>query len=101
MVHAGLSALLAAAGTPSGYTRVLAIFDNEETGSGTKQGAGSPVLEHILRRITLCKGGSDEHFFRAVADSFMISAATLTASTPTTPRSTTRQTTRCSEAAHA
>ena len=74
MVHAGLSALLAAAGTPSGYTRVLAIFDNEETGSGTKQGAGSPVLEHILRRITLCKGGSDEHFFRAVADSFMISA---------------------------
>ncbi len=74
MVHAGLSALLAAAGTPSGYTRVMAIFDNEETGSGTKQGAGSPVLEHILRRITLCKGGSDEHFFRAVADSFMISA---------------------------
>lgn len=74
MVHAALTALLIAAGTPSDYTRVLAIFDNEETGSGTKQGAASPVLEHILRRVTYSKGGSDDHFFRAVADSFMISA---------------------------
>lgn len=74
MVHAGLTALLTAADTPSDFTRVLAIFDNEETGSGTKQGAASPVLEHIMRRITYCKGGSDEHFIRAVADSFMISA---------------------------
>ena len=49
---------------------VMAIFDNEETGSGTKQGAASPVLRNILERIC----GSREDFFRAVSSSFMISA---------------------------
>lgn len=70
MVHAAMTALLDAADTPSVHTRVMAIFDNEETGSGTKQGAASPVLEHILRRIA----GSDEAYMRSVAASFMISA---------------------------
>lgn len=31
MVHAGMTALLAACDKPSKHTRVLAIFDNEET----------------------------------------------------------------------
>ncbi len=74
MVHAGLTALLENADKPSEHTRVLAIFDNEETGSGTKQGAASPVLEHILRRITMALGGSETDYMRAVAQSFMISA---------------------------
>ncbi len=74
MVHAALTALLDTCGAPSQRTRVVAIFDNEETGSGTKQGAASPILEHILRRIVACLGGDDSHFLRAVADSFMISA---------------------------
>lgn len=74
MVHAGLSALLEKADSDSACTRVLAVFDNEETGSGTKQGAASPVLEHILRRVTACLGGSDEDYMRAVAASFMVSA---------------------------
>ena len=72
MAHAALSALTASAVdaplTP--MTRVMAIFDNEETGSGTKQGAASPVLRNILERIC----GSREDFFRAVSSSFMISA---------------------------
>ncbi|MDE6541180.1 MAG: M18 family aminopeptidase, partial [Muribaculaceae bacterium] len=72
MVHAALTALLASEG--SGATRVMAIFDNEETGSGTKQGAASPVLDHTLRRICAALGGSDEDYYRAVADSFMVSA---------------------------
>ncbi len=74
MVHAGLTALLEQADTTSAHTRVLAIFDNEETGSGTKQGAASPILEHILRRIAFCQGGDESDYMRAVADSFMISA---------------------------
>lgn len=74
MVHAALTALLESADTPSRYTRVMAIFDNEETGSGTKQGAASPVLANILRRLTYALGGSHDDFLRAVADSFMISA---------------------------
>lgn len=72
MVHAALSALLASEG--SGATRVMAIFDNEETGSGTKQGAASPVLEQLLRRLCSALGGSDEDYYRSIAASFMISA---------------------------
>ncbi len=74
MVHAAGTALIAAAGTPSAYTRVAAIFDNEETGSGTKQGAASPVLRHLLRRVTACLGGGEEEYLRAVEGSFMVSA---------------------------
>lgn len=74
MVHAGLTALLAEADNKSKNTRVLAVFDNEETGSGTKQGAASPVLEHILRSVIYARGGNERDFMRAVADSFMISA---------------------------
>ena len=73
MVHAAVSALLDVEGEQS-MTRVMAIFDNEETGSGTKQGAASPVLMNILRRITDSLGGNEEDYLRAVAKSFMISA---------------------------
>jgi aspartyl aminopeptidase len=52
----------------------MAIFDNEETGSGTKQGAGSPILDYMLRRINLALGGTEEDYMRAVAGSFMVSA---------------------------
>lgn len=72
MVHAAMTALIN--GTSTSRTRVMAIFDNEETGSGTKQGAASPVLEHLLRRIIAATGGSEEDFFRAVDNSFMVSA---------------------------
>ena len=72
MVHAGMRALL---DSPQGaQTRVLAIFDNEETGSGTKQGAASPVLANILERVVKAFGGNSEDFYRAIANSFMISA---------------------------
>ncbi len=74
MVHAALCAITETADKPTRATRVMAIFDNEETGSGTKQGAGSPVLEAILRRVNLCTGGDAESFERAVAASFLVSA---------------------------
>ena len=47
-----------------------AVFDNEETGSGTKQGAASPVLRNLLERVA----GGGEALYRAVEQSFMISA---------------------------
>lgn len=74
MVHAALNALLDTADTPGTATRMMAVFDNEETGSGTKQGAASPILDYIMRRINTSKGGTDEDYMRAVAASFMISA---------------------------
>lgn len=72
MVHAGLQALLAA--SENDMTQVLAVFDNEETGSGTKQGAASPVLRSLLERIITATGGSQDDFWRAVERSFMVSA---------------------------
>ena len=72
MCHAGLAALLGA--DEPDTTNVLAIFDNEETGSQTKQGAGSPFLASMLKRIALSQSGSEEAFYQAVERAFMISA---------------------------
>ncbi|MEG2673482.1 MAG: M18 family aminopeptidase [Muribaculaceae bacterium] len=83
MVHAGLTALLDS--NDSKTTRVLAIFDNEETGSGTKQGAASPVLKNILKRLIIATGGNDEYFYRAIAQSFMLSADNAHAFHPNYP----------------
>jgi len=74
MVHAGLQALLQTGDVVPETTQVLAIFDNEETGSQTKQGAGSPFLASILQRIVLAQGDSLEGFYRAVEKAFMVSA---------------------------
>lgn len=68
MVHAGLSALIE--NTCKNTNQVLAIFDNEETGSGTKQGAASPILAKVLRLIS----GNEESFYQAIENSFMVSA---------------------------
>lgn len=72
MCFAGLEAILAAA--DSDATQVLGIFDNEETGSQTKQGAGSPFLSYMLRRIALAQSGTEEAYYQAVERAFMISA---------------------------
>ncbi len=70
MCFAGMEAMIASADKKTPFVRVLALFDNEETGSGTKQGAHSPVLANIMARIA---GGTD-NLAPAVARSFMVSA---------------------------
>ncbi|MFQ5449313.1 MAG: M18 family aminopeptidase [Nitrospinaceae bacterium] len=55
-------------------TRVLAFYDNEEVGSETAQGGGSPLLKDTLERILLNYEGTRESFMRAVARSIFISA---------------------------
>ena len=72
MCFAGLEAMIATDTTDA--TKVLAIFDNEETGSQTKQGAGSPFLSMMLKRIALAQSGTEEAFYQAVERAFMISA---------------------------
>ena len=72
MCFAGLEALLAS--PQADATKVLAIFDNEETGSQTKQGAGSPFLASIITRIALVQSGTEEAFYQAVERAFMVSA---------------------------
>ena len=72
MCFAGLEAMLAAGAADT--TQVLAIFDNEETGSQTKQGAGSPFLSYMLKRIALAQSHTEEAYYQAVERAFMISA---------------------------
>ena len=72
MAHAAITAIIEA--TDDDATCISAIFDNEETGSGTKQGAHSPVLSNLLRRIAECQGVNYDGFCQAVGRSFMISA---------------------------
>ena len=63
----------------------MAIFDKEQTGSGTKQGAASPVLANILERISTALKGDHEDFLCAVANSFMVSADNAHAFHPNYP----------------
>jgi len=72
MVHAGLSAFVESPTTNA--TNVLAIFDNEEVGSRSKQGAGSPILKDILKRIVVVQNKNEEDIQRSIYNSFMISA---------------------------
>lgn len=72
MCYAGLEALIASDTTDT--TQVLAIFDNEDTGSQTKQGAGSPFLAYMLKRISMAQSCTEEAYYQAVERAFMISA---------------------------
>ena len=73
MCWAGVEAMIGTV-SESDTTRVLAIFDNEETGSQTKQGAGSPFLSYMLKRIALAQSGTEEAYYQAVERAFMVSA---------------------------
>lgn len=53
---------------------VCCIFDNEEVGSSTKQGADSSFLQDTLERISDCLGLSREQYKMALSSSFMVSA---------------------------
>ena len=64
---------------------VLAVFDNEETGSLTKQGADSTFLEDVLKRISLSCSKDEEGYYRAVSSSFMVSADNAHALHPNHP----------------
>lgn len=67
---------------------VFACFDNEEVGSGTKQGAASTFLYDTLRRIHMGLGRAQEDYYRAVAGSFMLSADNAHAVHPNHPEKT-------------
>ncbi len=60
--------------TPADSAAVHCVFDNEEVGSATKQGAASTFLKDTLMRITSALGGTDDDYRRMVASSFMLSA---------------------------
>ncbi len=74
--HAGIEALIqAGAAGPSAATRVVVLYDHEEVGSRSTQGAGGTFLADTLERIAIGAKGSDaESMARAVSRSWLISA---------------------------
>ena len=81
--YAGLHALLD--GEPSIHTRVLALFDHEEVGSGSERGAASDFLATTLERIVLSQGGSRADYLRAMASSVCVSGDMAHATHPNYP----------------
>lgn len=69
---ASLKGFLAA--EPKESVAVHCVLDNEEVGSGTKQGAASTFLKDVLRRINGAMGRGEEEYLMALASSFMVSA---------------------------
>ncbi len=65
--------------------KMYCVFDNEEVGNETKQGAKSTFLTDTVERINSALGFSDEKLKRAVASSFMVSADNAHAVHPNRP----------------
>lgn len=62
------------AGRNANFVTMCAIFDNEEVGSGTKQGAASTFLKDTLKRINACFFGGIQEYQMRIAKSFLLSA---------------------------
>lgn len=74
--YSSMCGLLAASekGQIRQHAALHCVFDNEEVGSGTRQGADSTFLYDTLRRIEDGCGKSQEDYYRDIADSFLVSA---------------------------
>lgn len=70
---------------PNNSINILAMFDNEEIGSGTRQGAASPLLSDTLKRISYSLGKDEEDLRTILASSFMVSADNAHAYHPNYP----------------
>lgn len=69
--YASIRALLDA--KPSDHVDMACVFDNEEVGSGTRQGADSTFLTEVTRRIAAALGDG-RNYETALARSMMLSA---------------------------
>lgn len=79
-VYASLEAFINAPETDSAVS-VLAIFDNEEVGSHSLQGAASTFLDDTLK----CIAGNDEKYRKMLYNSFMVSSDNVHARHPNHP----------------
>jgi len=80
------TSLCAFADAPVGnHVNVLSVFDNEEVGSSTRQGADSSFLTDTLARIAAGLGWNDEQTRAAISASFMVSADNAHAVHPNHP----------------
>jgi aspartyl aminopeptidase len=82
-MHAGIVALINA--SEGDVIAMIAAFDHEELGSGSRSGAAGPVLADILTRISSGLGATLDERHRALAQSFCLSADTGHAIHPNYP----------------
>ncbi|MCX6646191.1 MAG: M18 family aminopeptidase [bacterium] len=82
--HAAIKALLKAPDNVP-FSQVVALFDNEEVGSQTMQGARSGFLDTVLERLCMGTENSREDYFRALANSIFISCDGAHALNPNYP----------------
>ena len=74
LVHCLLAAEALAVSTPAEATPIALLFDSEETGSRTAEGALSGLTEHLMERICLARGLGRETLHRSRPLSYIISA---------------------------
>ena len=67
------------------HMNLLCVFDNEEVGSGTRQGADSTFLRDVLTRAARALGADGEQLRACLASSFMVSADNAHALHPNHP----------------
>ncbi len=62
------------AASPADATAMIVLNDHEEVGSSSTTGAGGPLLERVLERHVLARGGTRDDLLRSLATSTCISA---------------------------
>ena len=70
---------------PVNQLSVCCVFDNEEVGSRTKQGAGSTMIRDVLRRMLTALGKDEEDFQILLANAVFVSADNAHAIHPNHP----------------
>lgn len=70
---------------PNSSINMAAVFNNEEIGSQTREGADSSLLPNIIERISLSMGNGREEYLRSIENSFMFSADLTHAVHPNKP----------------
>lgn len=76
MCHAAIGSIIAAAAAAEehGAIAIAALFDHEEVGSMSTQGADSAVLPQLLERIAAARGADRATYLRMLAGSLCLSA---------------------------
>ncbi len=82
-VFASAQAMIAA--EPKDYCNVCVVFNHEEVGNHTREGAASTFLRDTLERIGESLGKTGSEYLRLLADSFMISVDNAHALHPNHP----------------
>lgn len=82
-VYASLRAFLSA--DAGEHINMLCVFDNEEVGSGTRQGADSTFFEDVIVRLACALNANGDELRAALASSFLLSADNAHAMHPNHP----------------